>query len=55
MNVDIENKILDWLAKKRDNDIIGVLISEFGKYKEPEEEKIEEYNIVEYKNGERNF
>ncbi len=52
LNVDIENKILDWLAKKRDNDIIGVLISEFGKYKEPEEEKIEEYNIVEYKNGE---
>lgn len=52
LDIDIENKILEWLATKRDNDIIGLLVSEFGKYKQPEEEKIEEYNIVEYENGE---
>lgn len=52
LDLDIEKKILGWLATKRDNDIIGLLVSEFGKYKEPKEEKIEEYNVGEYKSGE---
>ena len=51
LNVDIENKILDWLATKRDNEIISLLVSEFGKYKEPEVEKKIEYNIEKYENG----
>lgn len=44
LNIEIEGKITQWLEQKRDNEIIAFLVSEFGKYKKPEE--VEEEKIT---------
>lgn len=49
LNIDIKNKILKWLESKRDDDIIGLLVSEFGKYKVSTSlTEIPKYNLISY-------
>ena len=52
LELDIENKVLKWLATQRDNDIISLMVSEIGKRKkEDKTESIENYNIQNYNNA----
>lgn len=52
LNIDIKNKVLKWLESKRDDDIIGLLVSEFGNYKSSTASKnIPNYNIVSYESA----
>ena len=53
LNIDIESKILGWLDSKRDDDVIGLLVSEFGKYKLPvNENHMPQYKITHYDSAE---
>lgn len=54
LNIDIKSKVLDWLESKRDDDIIGLLVSEFGNYKVPisSNEQLS-YDIASYDSAEK--
>ncbi|WP_461813179.1 hypothetical protein, partial [Faecalimonas sp.] len=54
LNIDIKSKVLDWLESKRDDDIIGLLVSEFGNYKVPTSSKEQlSYDIASYDSAEK--
>ncbi|MBS6520171.1 MAG: hypothetical protein KH359_05815 [Clostridiales bacterium] len=53
LNIDIKAKVLKWLESKHDDDVIGLLVSEFGNYKVPANlEEDFNYNIVSYNSAE---
>lgn len=53
LNIDIKNKVLKWLESKRDDDIIGLLVSEFGNYKNSTNSRcVPNYHIISYDSAE---